>query len=121
MPDFGNAHSTLRLDHKLDREELIRAIRFFIAAEYEAIQMYMQVAEATDDELAKKVLKSVSDEEIVHAGEFLAVLKRLNPEEDRFYNEGAAEVAGEEVKKKKLEEDPEDRKRQKLQDMFGGK
>lgn len=121
MPDFGNAHSTLRLDHKLDNAELIRAIRFFIAAEYEAIQMYMQVAEATDDELARKVLKSISDEEAVHAGEFLAVLKRLKPDEAEHYEKGAAEVAGEEVKKKKIESDPEDMKKQKLQDMFGGK
>jgi rubrerythrin len=119
MPDFGNASSSLNLDHKLSKDELIRAIRFFIAAEYEAIQMYMQVADATDDELAKKVLKSVSDEEIVHAGEFLAVLKKLSPEEETLYKEGQAEVEGEAAKKTKEPTDPEDVRKKKLQDMFG--
>lgn len=120
MPDFGNAHSTIGFSKKLSKEDLIRAIRFFIAAEYEAVQMYMQVAEATDDELSKKVLKSISDEEIVHAGEFLAVLKKLNPSEEELYREGEAEVNGEEIKKEKEDSDPEKARKKKLQDMFGG-
>lgn len=123
MPDFGTAESTLKLDHKLNKDELIRSIRFFIAAEFEAVQMYMQVAESTDDELSKKVLKSVSDEELVHAGEFLAVLKRLNPEENSFYIKGETEVGGEEVKNSNSKSTPEEiadaLKKKKLEDMFG--
>ncbi len=46
-----------------------------IAAEYEAIQLYMQLAESTDNELAIEVLKDIADEERVHAGEFLRLLK----------------------------------------------
>ncbi|MCJ7656703.1 MAG: rubrerythrin, partial [Candidatus Atribacteria bacterium] len=37
MPEFGNPFSGLKKDRKLTNEELIRAIRFMIAAEYEAI------------------------------------------------------------------------------------
>jgi len=37
---------------KLGDEELIRAIRFMVAAEYEAVQLYMQLAESTDNKLA---------------------------------------------------------------------
>ena len=48
MPEFGSAFSSLASDRKLTSEELIRAIRFMIAAEYEAIQLYMQLAESTD-------------------------------------------------------------------------
>jgi len=59
------------------------------AAEYEAIQIYMQLAESTDDELAIEVLKDITDEERVHAGEFLCVLKELAPDEEKFYAEGA--------------------------------
>jgi len=34
-------------DRKLTHEELVRAIRFMVASEYEATQMYMQLAEST--------------------------------------------------------------------------
>lgn len=41
MPEFGTVFSSLANDRKLRDEELMRAIRFMIAAEYEAIQFYM--------------------------------------------------------------------------------
>ena len=92
MPDFGTAFSGLANDRKLTHEELIRAIRFMIAAEYEAIQLYMQLAESTDNTLAIEVLKDVADEERVHAGEFLRLLHELAPDEASFYAEGEEEV-----------------------------
>lgn len=100
MPDFGNPFSGLAKDRKLTKEELIRAIRFMIAAEYEAIQLYMQLAESTDNKLAIEVLKDIADEERVHAGEFLRLLKELASDEEKFYSEGAEEVE-EEIKKLK--------------------
>ncbi|ABS61058.1 MULTISPECIES: ferritin family protein [Fervidobacterium] len=98
MPEFSNAFSGLKSERKLTHEELIRAIRFMIAAEYEAIQLYMQLAESTDNELAKEVLIDIANEERVHAGEFLRLLKELDPEEEKFYEEGAKEVE-EEIEK----------------------
>jgi len=92
MPDFGNPFSGLACERKLTHEELIRAIRFMIAAEYEAVQLYMQLEESTDNQLAKEVLKDIADEERVHAGEFLRLLKHLAPDEDKFYQEGSEEV-----------------------------
>jgi len=92
MPDFGSPFSGLASDRKLTNEELIRAIRFMIAAEYEAIQLYMQLAESTDNRLAIEVLKDIADEERVHAGEFLRLLHELAPDEATFYAEGAQEV-----------------------------
>ena len=92
MPEFGNPFSGLKKDRKITNEELIRAIRFMIAAEYEAIQLYMQLAESTDSKLAQDVLKDIADEERVHAGEFLRLLKELAPDEEKFYTEGAKEV-----------------------------
>jgi rubrerythrin len=92
MPEFRNPFAGLAHERKLNREELIRAVRFSVAAEYEAIQLYMQLAESTDDELAAKVLRDVADEERVHAGEFLHLLKSLDPEEEKFYADGAVEV-----------------------------
>jgi rubrerythrin len=92
MPGFGNPFSGLKHDRKVSDEELVRAIRFMVAAEYEAVQLYMQLAESTDNELARAVLKDIADEERVHAGEFLRLLKELAPDEYKFYDEGAKEV-----------------------------
>ena len=71
-----------------------------VAAEYEAIQLYMQLAESTDNKLAIEVLKDIADEERVHAGEFLRLLRELASDEERFYAEGATEVE-EEIEKLK--------------------
>jgi hypothetical protein len=92
MPDFGNAFSGLAHDRKLTHSELVRAIRFMVAAEYEAIQLYTQLAESTDNELAKAVLQDIAEEEIVHAGEFLRLLKELEPDEEGYYKKGFDEV-----------------------------
>jgi len=92
MPEFGAPFAGLANGKKLTDAELIRAIRFMIAAEYEAIQLYMQLAESTDNALAIDVLKDIADEERVHAGEFLRLLYELAPDEAKFYAEGAKEV-----------------------------
>jgi len=92
MPEFGTPFSGLTEKRKVTDKELVRAIRFMVAAEYEAIQLYTQLAEATDNELAKAVLLDIADEEKVHAGEFLRLLKELAPDEEKFYNNGAKEV-----------------------------
>ena len=92
MPEFGNSYSGLTADRKLTKEELIRAVRFMIAAEYEAVQLYMQLVESIEDKLTRKVLTDIADEERVHAGEFLRLLKYLAPDEERLYAEGAEEV-----------------------------
>jgi len=98
MPEFGSSFAGLAKDRKLSDAELIRAIRFMIAAEYEAVQMYMQLAESIDNEIATEVLKNIADEEKVHAGEFLRLLYHLAPSEQKFYEEGYEEVE-EEIKK----------------------
>jgi rubrerythrin len=92
MPQFANSFSGLAADRMLTSSELIRAVRYVIAAEYEAVQLYMQVAESIKDELAIKVLIGVAEEEIVHAGEFLRLLKYLAPDEEKFYIKGFQEV-----------------------------
>ena len=100
MPDFGQPFSGLKNDRKLTDAELIRAIRFMVSAEYEAIQLYMQLAESTDNKLAIEVLTDIADEERVHAGEFLRLLHELAPDEQKFYDDGAKEVE-DEIKKMK--------------------
>lgn len=101
MPDFGSPFAGLAKERKLTDAELVRAIRFMVSAEYEAIQLYMQLAESTTNKLAIEVLKDIADEERVHAGEFLRLLHELDPDEEKFYKEGAEEVEEEIEKLKK--------------------
>ncbi|HOP68075.1 MAG TPA: ferritin family protein [Methanoregulaceae archaeon] len=101
MPEFGTAFSGMKAERKLTHSELVRAIRFMIAAEYEAVQIYVQLAESIDNQLAKEVLMDIADEEKVHAGEFLRLLHELDPEEEKFYAEGKEEVEEEIAKMKK--------------------
>ncbi len=100
MPEFGSPFSGVAHNKKISHEELVRAIRFMVAAEYEATQMYMQLAESTDHPLAIKVLTEIANEERVHAGEFLRLLHELAPDEAKLYAKGAKEVE-EEIKKLK--------------------
>jgi rubrerythrin len=92
MPNFGSPFAGLENKSKLSHEELIRAIRFLVAAEYEAVQLYMQLADSIDNPFAQAVLKDVANEEIVHAGEFLRLLFQLAPDEEKLYKKGAIEV-----------------------------
>ncbi len=41
MPGFGHPFSGVAKDRKISEQELIRAIRCMISAEYEATQLYM--------------------------------------------------------------------------------
>jgi rubrerythrin len=92
MPEFGDTFSGLANDRKVNHPELVRAIRYSISAEYEAIQLYEQLAESIENERAKKVLLDIAGEEVVHAGEFFRLLKELQPEEQDNYEKGAEEV-----------------------------
>jgi len=94
MPEFVNPFSGVVPERKLSDSELARAIRLNIAAEHEAVHLYEAHADATDNELAKKVLHDIADEERVHAGEFQRLLSILLPDEDKLLAQGAEEVNG---------------------------
>lgn len=92
MTEFLNPFSGKVPDRKLTAGELIRAIRLDLAAEHEAVHLYMAHAEATDNPLAKKVLIDIANEERVHAGEFARLLSILTEDEDAMLAKGAQEV-----------------------------
>jgi rubrerythrin len=92
MPEFVNPFSGKVPDRKLTHEELVRAIRLNIAAEHEAIHLYMAHAEATDHALAKKVLIDVANEEREHVGEFMRLLQILTGDEETWLAVGREEV-----------------------------
>lgn len=102
---FINPFGVMQTDRPMNKAEIIRAVRLSIAAEYEAVQLYTQIAESTNDPVVKKVMIHVADEERVHAGEFLRLLKHLDPEEEKYYQTGYKEVEEEieEIKAKDLQ------------------
>lgn len=92
MSEFLNPFSGKVPDRLLTKEELIRAVRLDLAAEHEAVHLYMAHAEATDNLLAKSVFIDIANEERVHAGEFARLLAILTGDEDALLAEGAKEV-----------------------------
>lgn len=91
MPSFAEFNGK-KIESKLNKEEMIRALRFSISAEMEAVQLYAQLSESSDDLLFKTVMKDIANEEIVHIGEFMRVLFQLAPEEQSIYEKGFKEV-----------------------------
>ncbi|HDD26505.1 MAG TPA: rubrerythrin [Acidilobales archaeon] len=77
---------------KFSKEELAQAVRLAIMAELDAINMYLQFAQATNDELVRKVFLEVAKEEKTHVGEFLAILKELDLEQVKELEAGEKEV-----------------------------
>lgn len=94
MPDFGDPFAGNNLDRRLSEKETERCIRFAMSAEFEAVQIYEQIADATNDDRVRKVMLDIAKEERVHAGEFLALLKKVRPEESDELDEGEQEVEG---------------------------
>ncbi|RLF21197.1 MAG: rubrerythrin [Thermoprotei archaeon] len=77
---------------KLTKEELAEALRLAIIAELDAVNLYMQLARAIDDERYRKVFEDVAREERTHIGEFLALLKAIDPEQAEELEKGRKEV-----------------------------
>jgi len=74
----------------LDREIL----RVAIIAELDAINLYEQLASATDNENIRKVLLEVAREEKTHFGEFQALLLKEDAEQTEELEKGRREVEG---------------------------
>ncbi|MCL5279456.1 MAG: Rubrerythrin [Planctomycetes bacterium] len=92
MPEFTNPFIGVVPGRKMTESELLRALRLDLSAEEEAVHIYLSHADATDHELAKKVLQDVAEEERVHKGEFQRLINLLSKEEEGFLAEGADEV-----------------------------
>lgn len=92
MPEFSQPFNGNKFPRNIDNRELIRAIRFSIASEFEAIQLYEQLSDSTDNHEAKKLLEEISGDEKEHVGNFLYLLKLLAPDEENYYHEGKEEA-----------------------------
>lgn len=91
MAAFGNPFSG-NVERKMTDEELIQAIRLNIAGELEAIYIYDAHIQATANEIAKRVISDIRDEEKAHIGELMTLLHVLDPKEAEAFAEGEAEV-----------------------------
>lgn len=91
MPNFTNPFQG-NVERKLTNAELMQALRLDIAGELEAIFLYDAHYLATDDPFAKAVLADIRDEEKVHVGELITLMRHLDPKEAEFFLEGEGEV-----------------------------
>ncbi len=78
-----------KIDEKDIDKEILRAA---IIAELDAINLYEQMANLTKNEKLKKLLLDVAREEKTHVGEFLALLLKLDKEQEKELKEGEKEV-----------------------------
>lgn len=92
MPEFSTPNSVKKADTMFTEREMIRAIRFAIASEYEAIQIYEEMVENINNKDAKTIIEEIITDEKVHVGNFLQLLKMLNPKEEDYYKEGYKET-----------------------------
>ncbi|HEX2951159.1 MAG TPA: Rubrerythrin [Armatimonadota bacterium] len=91
MPEFANPFPGV-VPREMTDSELVRAIMLNIAAEYEAVHLYLAHMDATSNEDAKKVLYDIALEELVHVGEFTSLLFRLDATSGTKTQEGFTEV-----------------------------
>lgn len=80
------------ISRKMSNAELMQALRFDISGELEAIFLYDAHYHATDDPVAKAILADIRDEEKVHVGELITLMRHLDPKEAAFFLEGEEEV-----------------------------
>jgi len=78
---------------RIDEEDLDKQIlRLAIIAELDAINLYEQLANMTEDENIRTILLDVAKEEKTHVGEFMALLLKLDEEQAEELEAGKEEV-----------------------------
>jgi len=78
---------------RIKKEDLDKEIlRAAIIAELDAINLYEQMADMTQDTNVKKLLLDVAREEKTHVGEFQTLLLRKDPQQRKEMEEGEKEI-----------------------------
>jgi rubrerythrin len=78
---------------RISKESIDREIlRAAMIAELDAISLYEQLAAMTQNKGLKAVLLDIAKEEKTHAGEFQALLLKLDPEQEKELITGRKEV-----------------------------
>lgn len=78
---------------KIKKENLDQEIlRVGLIAELDAINLYQQLADMTENTNIRKILLDIAKEEKTHVGEFQALLLKQDKEQKRELDEGKKEV-----------------------------
>ena len=78
---------------KLSKEKLdMELLRVGMIAELDAVNLYEQLAAATDNDDLKKVFLDIAKEEKTHFGEFQALLLKLDKEQVEELEKGKEEI-----------------------------
>lgn len=68
------------------------ALRKGMIAELDTVNEYLKLMHECDDEITKKIFKSIIEEELIHVGEFEAGIDRLCPTQKDKIMEGMIEA-----------------------------
>lgn len=94
MPSFTTPFTAPAHSLPPDDHTIIRAVRFQIAAELEAVNQYDEIIRTSSNPLVKEVLRSILLEEKTHVGELLALLYSISPIDRSLAADGESEVSG---------------------------
>lgn len=80
---------------KIKKEDLDKEIlRLGMIAELDAVNLYEQLAAATENEKIRQVLLDIAKEEKTHIGEFQALLLQEDAQQLQQLKEGKKEIEG---------------------------
>jgi len=80
------------LNEKFGKDIDKEILRVGIIAELDAINLYEQLAQATENKEIKKILLDIAKEEKTHVGEFQALLLKIDKEQASELENGKKEV-----------------------------
>jgi rubrerythrin len=90
--DFSDPYTGMVPQRKLNRAEILRALRIDVAAELDAINLYQAHIDAIDDERINAVIAHIRDEEKEHAAEFMQLINELDQVQAEKLANSKAEV-----------------------------
>jgi len=80
------------LNEKFGKDTDKEILRVGIIAELDAINLYEQLAQATENKEIKNILLDIAKEEKTHVGEFQALLLKIDKEQASELENGKKEV-----------------------------
>lgn len=83
--------SSLNVSNKTNQTLTAQNVRLDIIGELEAIIMYQNHLDATDDPDAKRTITDIMTEEKVHVGQLFGLLFKLDPSSKEMFEKGYTE------------------------------
>lgn len=77
MAEFDGPYTNLSAKDNFSKNQMIRAIQQNIDDKNKSINLYMQLAESINYEMAVISLNEIADSEMMHIGELLRLIKYL--------------------------------------------